>query len=712
MRAAPLLFALLLLAPTATALPSPGVFCDVALATTGRVFPEAEQSADFVSFDEALCGLKLLETMKPDLVQVKEIGRSVGWSDLLSRQLVTFPVIAVEITNEKSAIPRDAKIQLLFQLSIHGNEKDGREGGLRAIEDLARGISMGRDVASMLDYELLVFTFPNPDGWKHEEVQYRLSDPANPFNFVRENGHGKDLNRQWPTVGWMRESYTAFSEPEIVATYNYLEGNFSNLKYATDIHGMLNPADGRFGNDELDAAIGGGPNSDTPRGHFLLTMLAAGRLDPLETRRITALSELIKERVNKNPELAAWTALPATGAWGGEANDWGMAVDAIGYEDAGFTGDFFQQDGGLNVPDLDFEMSYNHILFDNYYPGAGALVNKMAIASVRDIVESMMVMGATDVQASIETHGRRTLVIENPVVVTNKANTVVGGWAEKNALDDAFDIAHRVFEAAPVDYFKDLAPYLGDSAGKPGILDLAQARDVTADRLANYDNVVVPGSAARDLSPASVAALKAWTEKGGRLVLTDSALQLVDGLGLGKASMDLLYTGAIDITDRSSGLVKDVRGLARQTYVAVPLGYSVETFASPVWYVSPETAKGGQVAAVSDNKADKPTLGELALGQGSVVYFGAFLPDPTDEAYHPYGLDSYSATYTANQILRNALGWEEVYKTAPLAPEKLGAAKAGEKSGATLEPAKGVPGLEVSLVLGALVLLAAMRRRK
>ncbi len=690
MRSLVLAAVLLLVLPAfpgpAEALPTPGLFCDAAETATGRVFPEAMQTNDFVGFSEAVCGLRLLEAMVPDRIEVIEIGQSVGWTDVTTGAKQTFSVLAVEVTNELSSVAREDKVQLLFQLSVHGNEKDGREGGVRAIEDLVRGIGMAEtypELVKQLDYELLIFTFPNPDGWVHEELEYRTSDGPNPFHFTRGNGNGMDLNRNWPTVGWMSDRYSPLSEPEMAATYAYLK-NFTNLKYATDIHGMLIPADGQYQRTPLDdhgvgpnSILGGGPDSDEPRSHYLLTMIAAGRMNADEWRRITALSELIKERVNEDPELAAWHQLPATGAWGGEANEWGMAVDAIGYEDSGFTGDFFTQDHGLNVPDIDFEMSYNHLVFDNYYPGAAQVINQMAIASVRQIVRSMMDMGALDVQVSIETHGARTLVVRNPVVITNAGNLNVTGYAAKTDADDAFDTAHRVFAAAPADYFTDLIPFMREGA-RPGILDIADGRAVDAALLSGYDRLVIPGSAVDGLSASAIAAIKAWTEKGGRLVLTDSALALLEPLGLakqGSVKVAYEYTGSVDIIDRDHTLVSSVRGLARQMYVAVPLGFSVETNSAPNWYVN-AAGFSGDVVGLVERDASRVSLGAAKLGAGEVSFLGVFLPDPTDEFYHPYGLDSYSATYTANQVLRNALGWEELYAEAPVVPEKLGQARA------------------------------------
>src|SRR5207244_10533294 len=63
---------------------------------------------------------------------------------------------------------------------------------------------------------------------------------------------------------------------------------------------------------------------------------------------------------------------------------------------------------------------------------------------------------------------------------------------------------------------------------------------------------------------------------------------------------------------------------------------------------------------------NKVTLGQLKLGKGSIKFIGALLPDPSEEFYHPYGLDDYASTYSGNQILRNMLGWEETFQAPPI----------------------------------------------
>ena len=45
----------------------------------------------------------------------------------------------------------------------------------------------------------------------------------------------------------------------------------------------------------------------------------------------------------------------------------------------------------------------------------------------------------------------------------------------------------------------------------------------------------------------------------------------------------------------------------------------------------------------------------MPLGKGRVRFLGALLPDPTEDFYHPYGLQNYAVTYTGYTLLQNML---------------------------------------------------------
>ncbi|HUR68542.1 MAG TPA: M14 family zinc carboxypeptidase [Candidatus Thermoplasmatota archaeon] len=753
-----LFFGLILVAATfgahpAAALPTPGLFCDTSDAMQGRVFPEAMQSNDFVGYDEARCGLDLLLQENPTRMKLDVVGQSVGW-DVATGGHDTFDVFVVRVSNYESALPTSDKIRIVFQLSIHGNEKGGREGGLRVIEDLVRNTGYVADHPEMndyLDYMELLFVFPNPDGWIHEEAQYRTNDacytsltpsckPGTPGletqNFVRVNGNGKDVNRQWPTIGWSQERYEPMSQPEAIGLVAYLK-NETHVKYASDIHGMLNPADGGvnpfcgglFGvppdPSGLDPTCFQNAASDS-KGHYVLTMLPAGRQDQREMMANTQLAELVKERLNGDAFFAEWQSLPnsAGGAWGGEFNDWGTVWDTIGYTDSGFTSDWYAQDHGLNAAGVDFELSYNHITFDNYYPGLAARMNAYHVEIVREIVRAFMDAANQDIQTSVDVKATKTAFLDNPTLVTNAGQMKAVGWAAENPLDDVWDTGGRVFRAAPNDYLADLTPY-AKAGDAPGLVDAVKPGDVKG-KLTTYSNLVIAGSAYRSIEndTAAKATIKSWVEKGGNLVLTDEALKMLPDLGLaseGSVDVYMGYAGSTNFVDREHALAQGIRGLARETYEPVPLGFGIDTLSSPNWYVDAADFTGEVVGVVGEGQgaapnADWVNYGTATVGSGKVSFLGALLPDPVPGEFVFYGLDSYSTTYTGNQLLRNMLGWDIVFAQTPVVTDELAGRTAAEEQAKaagtsdTSAPGK-VPGPGLALVLVAVAAIAIARRR-
>ena len=733
-----LLSAMPLPLPPAQALPTPGLFCDAGEQATGRLFPEPMEANDFVSYDEARCGLDRLVERHPDRIRLDVVTQSVGWSRLTGGR-DTFDVYVVRVSDYAAGVPLEEKKRLVFQLSIHGNEKGGREGGLRVIEDLVRGVGMAQEhpaLLEMLGPMELLFVFPNPDGWTHEELEYRhndacyasatcragLSAPGKPGlerqNFVRYNGNGVDVNREWPTVGWVRERHTPMSEPEAIGLVAYLK-NLTNVVYASDIHGMLNPADGTAPGGDCASAVIFDPASLDPTcfenakegapGHFVLTMLPGGRQDPREMMLTTTLAEHVKETLNRDPFFAEWRAVPGTpqGWWGGEFNDWGTVWDTLGYTDSGFTSDFYAQDQGLDAPGVDFEYSYNHVYFDNYYAGPAQRMNAYHVQATRDIVRAFMEKAAEEVAFWIDGGGRRTAWVESPVVVTNEHAPSVTGWAAANAADDAFDRAHRTYRASANDYWHDLRAHLRDGELRP--IPRVEAR-----ALDGLDNLVVAGSAYRTLADDAAArqALRAFVERGGTLLLTDEAIRLLADLGVADAAaidVNHTYAGHTNFVDEAHALVADVRGLARQTYEPVPLGYNLSAQNAPVWHVERGglvdgvevvgVAGAGQGAKPDDDWVD---LGVARVGQGRVVFLGALLPDPKDDDAAFYGVDGYATTYTGNQLVRNALGWTAT--TAP-ADSAFAQERPEEGRGEVPAPAWGLA------MLAVLAVALAVRRR-
>lgn len=714
------------------ALPTPGVNCQAAgtpAEGTVRYFPEPEQTNDFVGYYEAVECFEAMEAAYPERMEVKTVADSYGLINHATQQRESNPVYVVEVTNEESTIPFEDKVKVVLMLSIHGNEKGGREGGFRVLEDFVRNMGVatmpatghpGSTLYDLMDYAAFVLLFANTDGWVWDEPEYaQPADCTYPGFYKRVNGNCTDLNRQLPTQGWQyvsaNQGRLTLNEPEPIG---YAEAllEYTNIAYAADIHGMLNPADGcAYGVCTFtdDAA----PTGEDVYGHFILGLISAGQLTPHEMLRSTRLAELLSERLNNNDKFAAWNSVPSTSVWGGEFYQWSTVWDTIGYTDSGISGDWFLQDTGLDAPGMDFEMAYNHITFDSAYPGVAQLMNYYHVETVRQIARTYLEAAVTDVQTSIEAHGKTTGYLYNPTILTSDSDEPLTGWAKQNPHDDLWDYEHVPYTAAPIDYFREMAPFVKDG-DRPAVFESVEASELSLDRLAAYDNFVVAGSAVEQLNADRVAALQQYVVAGGNLVVTDEAMQLLADLGVvedDKVDVFLKYAGFTLMVDRDHPFAEHSVKLSRQTYEPVPIGYPVGGQA-PVWYVNRTAiqAAGGEVVGVVPQEGSVGTegeanLGRVAVGDGTISFLGALLPDPTAEFYHPYGLESYATTYFGNLLLYNMLGAEQVFEEPPIVLEDVGELrKARETTGNGSDPADVADTDGRSSALGSLLVVATL----
>jgi hypothetical protein len=757
---------------------------------TGRIFPEAIARPEYLqpdasghantgfatdtfSFPEFEAGLQVFAARHPDLLTVHVVAQSVGWDNAATGGHDTFPVYMLELTDKTSPVPMENRQALLFMLSIHGLEQGGREGGFRVLEDLLKGIGIGGEtvqdgaglptpiarpgtegeVATYQDYLgfMRVFLlFPNPDGWVHEEADYVSDRPAGPGSCIlhcRGNGHAVDPNRQAPTLGWQDPTRNPVGEPEAIGYYEWMLQQGIDWSYAIDIHGMANHQ------------------------NFVAIMLPAASMTPQEMQRTFRLAETLNGRLNTDPHFDGWrnafaaaetaqgfvpsdqacipgnptgvdcplpgSALSAAGS--STFAEYYTVIDAIGYTDSGFNGDYFAQDTGLDAPGYDLELAYSVGEAYAYY----AQVNDYHVKTVREVVKSFMDAAALDVRISFETHGRKTLVVEPSFVATNAddAEPTPGGWADQNPGDDLWDYGpDQVFAARPARYWHDLKPFVRDG-DEPGVLTLASAGQLTRETLAGYDTVVVAGSAIRDLESAgAVSLVKEWVDAGGELVLTDEALRFLDLSGATDGAVDSVnrYMGGIkmDLSQpvfyprQDTSEPRNVRGGVKQTYEPTPIGFETGANAAPNWFVDAAAfaGLGGQAyglecgtAQLSDPcTGNGVALGRLRVGDGSIQFIGALLPDPTEEFYHPYGLDHYATTYSGNQILRNMLLWTEAFEAPPVIVTAAGEVVDSENeptatAGAAPEAeggGKDSPGLGVALLLAAVGLAVVVRQRR
>jgi hypothetical protein len=179
------------------------------------------------------CTLEDIQSRSEGRMSTEVIGRSVRGRDMY---LVTInslgtraqrdsydrlqQVLGLAARNPRRAKElierRDAKVPIFIQGSIHGNEYEGVDAAMRAIERLAT-TPYGEDpeVDALLDHAVVVFNvIQNPDG--------RVAG-------TRANANGFDLNRDYITQ----------SQPETVASVQAFRRWFPTE--ALDLHGYVEP---------------------------------------------------------------------------------------------------------------------------------------------------------------------------------------------------------------------------------------------------------------------------------------------------------------------------------------------------------------------------------------------------------------------------------------------------------------------------------------
>jgi hypothetical protein len=129
--------------------------------------------------------------------------------------------------------------------------------------------------------------------------------------------------------------------------------------------------------------------------------------------------------------------------------------------------------------------------------------------------------------------------------------------------------------------------------------------------------------------------------------------------------MDESNVGYVDFPeDRSHPLNAGLRGIASQTYDVIPIGIPDGGGAAPNWRVD-STAWEAAGGTTTGTTGGETSYGELSLGEGRIRFLGALLPQPSEEFFHPYGLQNYAVTYTGYTLLQNMLGWTDPSPVAP-----------------------------------------------
>ena len=598
------------------------------VACGGRIFPEAENSVSFIQHDngEYAAGLQALERDFPRFVKVST------FTEFLGREAQSFEgrdLWMVEITDFD--VPEEDKIPVLVSLSIHGPERAGLEGGVRYMEDLARWAaddpghelkngtekdSISVPISEVLSKVHLYIANANADGWARGDLQ-------NGGVFQRGNGNGVDLNREFPTMGWSYPPYTALSEPESKA-WNEIAHKIDPVVTA-DLHGELTSAQNAFAD----------------------MMYPAGQWDPVEQAQEERLARHMKSNVERYFEQSNIDAGEVSGQAGMKPAEYATGYDVVGYDAAGFMGDWFTQEFG--AVDIDVEHFLSHLVPNSTWV---VPLEEAHIASVRGEIETLMVEALVTQKVKVRLKLGRVGYLSYRAVVTDK-DGYGGPKPPKN-------ITPKPYSVSRMDYFKDLSKFATRKlrAVKPRRMSKGGLRGlqtfVISDRPFGHKLNNKPVAKSR-----AIKALKKWVRKGGNLVLTDKAVKLLPRFGIvdRKNIKRRVYTaGHVNFEDFKDPYTKDVHTSASQTYYEVPLGYSIDTDTSPHWIVKRRawTKAKGKVQAHIEQE-NEVGLGRVRYGRGNIGIIGALLPQPTERYDHFYGLAGYGVTVAGGQVLNNMI---------------------------------------------------------
>jgi Zinc carboxypeptidase len=594
-----------------------------------RVFAEAIHSATFLQHDsgEYEGGIKALAQRFPRFVKVNSLD--VLLDDPAATSFDGRKIWVIEVTDFQA--PEAGKLPVLVSTGVHGAERAGVEGSVRYAEDLARWATTasqpgGEDrllrngteadsiavpVSTALRRVHLYMAAINPDGWADGDL-----DNAPP-RFTRGNGRGADLNREFPTLGWTNTGNPPLTEPESIAWTRFARS--IDPATSADLHGEMDSANNAYAD----------------------IMLPAGQWDPLAQARHERLARHMKSNIEryfreKTVALGQSEEVPLQPA------EYATGYDVVGYDAAGFMGDFFSQLGAI---DVDIEHLLSHDVPNNVWIPAH---EEAHVAAVRAEIETLIIeaIALDDVRVSLDLGDAGYLF--DPRVVTD-----ADGYGRAEPEE-----GYEPYSATPMRYFEDLSRFVTEP------LRAVDAADVDGDVLTGLDTFVLttwpppPDAQGRVVDiGGTVDALRAFAQAGGNLILTDEGLKALEPLGLatnGSVRRDLTHAGHIDIANFDHEYVEGVHTTASQTYYEVPLGYT-DTNNAPHWSVPRTAWEGRGGVTVGTVVSGRTGLGHISLGEGTVGIIGAVLPPPTEKNEHLFGLADYGVTVAGGQILNNML---------------------------------------------------------
>lgn len=755
-----------------------------------RVFPEPIDSTDFIThgpdyapeqFKEGMLALQRefprwieFTTVREELVT--DLAVSVGedgvpaWHPDDTGDGQDFQVVSVT----DRTVPDADKEFALFMVS-HAAEWCGREAMPRFLEDLVRwadgdpghmldaGVGtrgeglLEATVAEVLARTRLIYIDVAPDGWVAGDRNHTGVGGVNTRSYSQYNGAGINGNRVAYELGWVFPDdpvirsigYSTLTQPEGIAPTLYLRGLRDRVlggrPFATamDFHGpvpvganliMEGFSDPAKNDRILDLAERIDEKSYDVLADYLGEPVVAVHKAQGDT--IEEVRRALFEQYNTLFGPVDEKALYLTTHWSEHSTPW----EAIDYTVTSSWGGWAVSPAGLGADGFSHEIPCE-VQSEIFDPPAIQLF----VDNVRAMAETMVVHAAhrsdREVVRRYELGDRIGFVDGGRRVKDADGNASPPPGGVRNPL---VGVVHQSpYDVSPTDWYRDLP-----AVTETDVVELSPG-DLAGD-LDRFATIAVT-----DQTHVDAAALRAFAEAGGSVVLTDGALALLPRLAnVPEEAVErrFAYVGYVDrVEDHPWWAGTYTRG--RQTYGPVGLGFpllmerdqywncgygptegtvpfgsvceeSITQNSSPIWTVDRAAweSLGGVTAATADAPTDRKgsfegtgtdetALGTLAVGKGRIVIFGAVLPTPSEDHPHWKGLAPYTVTNTGQHLLTRALTWqrESAAKAATVKSKKVGPSK-----GPAILPATGIGGYAwtgVAMLIFAAGGIAARRRR-
>lgn len=683
----------------------------------GRIFPEAHLAQNYIQhvanpvtgFQEYRHGVEFLAQQYPRWISVftlrdyygSDLAVSAGDDGLRADEAGDSgdgrDVLVIKLTDHE--VPDAGKHTLFFSLSVHGNERGGLEGGLRAAEDLAIAATEGGTIADGVDnYESTTGRAPvfkeypvaqvlaqevvylvdfNLDGWAQGDL---LAVP--PALYARGNSRGTDLNRQMPTIGRINNSRNPLEEQEMFWGTEFMQevaaaGKDGLMTYGADVHG------------------------ESTSNAFIDIMYPGGQFDSVDHRRLMAIAERTKSVIDR--DIVGGIADLVEQYTGGNDSEnppviptkpahWATVWDTLGYTDTGFIGDYMATD--LAVTGMDYEIFLNNVFPDKVWTVA---LQQAHIDGTRAIIKTAMAYALTQDQefnadnVVVDPIGRAAYVFDpDPVTDADGVGRLAGPNGDGIGANGE-PVAQRSYSSTRMRWFTDTDPLMPQPFMRllPGDIALDPATLDAVDTLVLADDPLPRDAQGRTVDPdAYYAAVASWVARGGNLVLTDRAIHALVELGV-VANADSIsdievYLPYTDIQDFAHPMVEGLRPNARQLVESTLLGYGINSdeLAARMTVVDEAAWSAAGGAVVGTTGSGLVSVGQVPVGQGQVRILGGALPTATEANDHRYGLRDYAMSYTALFIMENAIQHDAPGLGNSVAPPRTAPTTNGSRGGA------------------------------